>query len=80
MTRGDNEAISDSPIPYDLQVEFIGYMDAHNDQDAPDGAWFCMLEQGAAAFMFDYNIKGCENSAAHQYLRLVAEDESESAL
>lgn len=38
-----------SPIPKRLQDEFIGFMqDIYEDDDLPDGAWFCMLEEQPA--------------------------------
>ena len=58
-------------IPSNKRDEFIGHMDARNDDDAPDGAWFAMLEQAAQEFMTKHNIHwGDGNDGAHYYLRL----------
>lgn len=69
-----------TPVPYALRLEFLGYMDAHNDPDASDGAWFTLLEQAADWFLQEHQLPGCYNSAVHQYLRWVAEDEQEDCL
>ena len=56
------------PIPeYKLQ-EFVEWMRLHDHEDLPDGAWFAVLEESAQQFMDMHNIRGCNNSAAHQYL------------
>ncbi|MGL4641290.1 MAG: hypothetical protein ACRCVX_16385 [Shewanella sp.] len=47
---------------------FIAHMEAHNHEDLPDGAWFQCLEDAAEEFMKENKIKGCANSAAHEYL------------
>lgn len=56
------------PIPERLKDEFVGYMEAFDIDDLPDGAWFAVLEEGAWKFMKSHKLKGCENTAAHQYL------------
>jgi hypothetical protein len=58
-----------NPIPKKLLAEFVAYMDAHNDDDLPDGAWFCVLEDAAKYFMKTNKLRGDRNDAAHQYLR-----------
>lgn len=46
-------------------------MDAHDFDDLPDGAWFAVLEDAAQQFIDTNRLgKACNNSAAHQYLRL----------
>lgn len=59
-------------IPTRLQAEFMGWMDAHNDDDMPDGAWFATLEQAGQEFMEKHGlIRGTldGNDAAHFYLQ-----------
>lgn len=57
------------PIPVSKFPEFLAHMDAADDDDLPDGAWFAVMEETAAAFMRHNRIKGCENSAAHQWVQ-----------
>lgn len=57
-----------NPIPLRFIEEFKSYMDAHDNDDLSDGAWFQMLEDAAQQFMNMYNIKGSANDAAHQYI------------
>lgn len=60
-------------IPSNLRDEFIGYMDAHNDDDLSHGAWFAMLEQAAHDFMRKHKlVRGGKdgNDGAHFYLEL----------
>jgi hypothetical protein len=61
-----------TPIPKHLSQEFVAYMGAHDFDDMPDGAWFCMLEEAAQQFLDQHKLKGCNNDAAHQYLREVS--------
>ena len=61
------------PIPPRLHHEFLGYMSASEDDDAPDGAWFQMIEDAAREFMRVHKLRGDANDAAHQYLRLCNE-------
>jgi hypothetical protein len=61
-----------NPIPARLIDTFRGYMDAVDDNDAPDGAWFQMLEDATCDFMRAHKLSGDANDAAHQYLRLCA--------
>ncbi len=62
-----------NPIPAHLTDEFRGYMDAADDDDAPDGAWFQMLEDAALDFMRLHKLRGDANDAAHQYVRMCSE-------
>lgn len=57
------------PIPADKVSEFVAFMECSDMDDMPDGAWFQILEDAAAAFMKQQGIKGCSNSAVHQYLQ-----------
>jgi hypothetical protein len=57
------------PIPKKLKDEFIGWMEAFDNDDLSDGAWFCVLEEGAEKFMKKFKIKSDDtNSAVHQLL------------
>ena len=58
----------DRPIPDHLHHEFVGYMAAMDNDELPDGAWWCVLEDTATSFMKEHNLKGCTNTATHQYL------------
>lgn len=62
-----------NPIPVKLREKFVSHMAAHDDDDAPDGAWFARLEDAADQFMHRHGLTQpwhCRNSAAHQYVRL----------
>ena len=58
------------PIPKQLIPAFTAHMDAHNFDDLPDGAWFAVLEDAAQQFLDANKLRGCNNDATHQYLRL----------
>lgn len=59
------------PIPKNLYIAFMAHCDGvYSDDSLPDGAWFAMLEEQAKAFMGEYKLTGCENSAVHQLLWL----------
>lgn len=58
-----------NPIPQKHLAEFIGFMEAHDFDEMSDGAWFATLETAAYQFMKEKKIRGCNNDAAHQYLR-----------
>lgn len=57
------------PIPQAKFAAFIAYMDAADNDDLPDGAWFAVMEETAADWMRRNRIKGCENSATHQWVQ-----------
>lgn len=56
------------PIPAANRDEFFACMTAANDNDLPDGAWFAVLEEAAERFMRANRIRGCANSAVHQWI------------
>jgi hypothetical protein len=58
-----------SVIPKHLFDEFCAALDAANDDDAPDGAWWQMLEDASSAFMRKHRLRGSENSATHEYIQ-----------
>jgi hypothetical protein len=60
------------PIPKAHQGAFKAYMDAHDNDELPDGAWFQVLEVAAEQFMKDNKIRGDANDAVHQYLEMEA--------
>jgi len=66
------------PIPSRLLPEFLTALDAADDDDAPDGAWWQMLEDTAAEFMRKHKLRGCENSATFQWVaaRFTKKEES----
>lgn len=57
-------------IPKQLHGAFVGFMDAYNDDDLPDGAWFAVLEGAALRFINDHDLDADENDAVHEYLEL----------
>lgn len=60
-----------NPIPVGLREEFKAYMEASENDDLPDGAWFAVLEDAAGWFMKQHKIKhGDAHDAAHQYIRM----------
>lgn len=58
-----------SVIPEKLKAEFFAALDAADNDDLPDGAWFAVLEETAERFMRQHRIKGCENTAVHQWIQ-----------
>ncbi|MDE2467782.1 MAG: hypothetical protein KGL35_03335 [Bradyrhizobium sp.] len=57
------------PIPDELYDEFDAYMEAHNNHDLPDGAWFQCLQDAAEKFIELHGIQGADAlDATHQYL------------
>lgn len=59
-----------NPIPKKHRDEFVAYVEMADDDTAPDGAWFARIEQACLEFLDLKKLRGCQNSAAHQYLRL----------
>lgn len=60
-----------NPIPVRLRDDFVAHMAAHDFDSMSDGAWFATLEDAAQRFIDKHRLKfACNNSAAHQYLRL----------
>jgi hypothetical protein len=57
-----------NPIPPHLIDEFKALMEMADDDDAPDGAWFQMLEDTASDFIDQHELRACPNDAAHQYI------------
>lgn len=66
-------------IPKRLKDEFIYWMDEHNHDEAPDGAWFAMLEDAGEEFIQLHKLGGPDgegvdgNDLAHEYLAYRAE-------
>lgn len=57
-------------IPRNLRDQFVGALDAANDDDAPDGAWWQRLEDAARWFCEDHGLRYEECDMVHLYLRL----------
>jgi len=56
-------------VPSKLKDEFVGWMEAFNMDDLPDGAWFAVLEEGAEKFGKKFNLKNLDtNDAVIQFL------------
>ena len=51
-----------------VKDEFMGFMQAFDNDDLPDGAWWCVLEEGAQKFLDEHKIKYDSNSATHKFL------------
>jgi len=66
--NGRNEEEKEMKIPKHLREEFMSYMEAHDNDDLPDGAWFCVLENAGEQFLQEHKPKGDGNDAAHLYL------------
>ena len=60
-------------IPKALREDFFAHMSAHDFDSFSDGAWFTTLEMAAQEFMDKHKIKGCNNDAAHLYIRMFNE-------
>ena len=68
--------MSKNCIPTRLREEFYAVMQANDDDDLPDGAWFCRLEETAEQFIEKYKLRWADrNDAAHQYIRMCNEKE-----
>jgi hypothetical protein len=63
VPRVDTDWLSNVMMP-----EFLAALDAANDNDLPDGAWWHMLEDAADEFMREHHLRGCRNSATHQWI------------
>ena len=63
-------------IPRRLRESFKGHMDAANDEDSPDGAWFARLEHAGHTFVRKHNLHWLDgNDAAHIYVASMATKE-----
>lgn len=61
-----------NPIPERLRDKFKAHMQAHDFDGMPDGAWFATLETAAQQFIDKNHLRFADNnSAAHQYLRML---------
>ena len=68
---------ANNPIPARLRPKFQAFMAARDNADLPDGAWFAVLEQSAQEFIDKHRLKwACNNSAAHQYIRMVSKEKA----
>lgn len=65
------------PIPKFMFAEFCAALDAADDDDLPDGAWWQMLEDTAAQFMKTHNLRGCPNSATHRWVEFRSKAQQE---
>lgn len=57
------------PIPENMLDQFRGYMSHAYHSDLPDGGWWAMLLEDAAAFLRENNLPDEANAAVHQLLR-----------
>lgn len=61
-----------NPVPVRLREKFFSRMDATNNDDLPDGAWWCVLEETAQQFLTQHHLTKPWHDpfeAVHQYLR-----------
>ena len=50
---------------------FYGFMQAYDDDSAPEGAWFAILESAGEEWLKMHPEKGKDgNDLAHRYLRM----------
>ena len=57
------------PIPERLLPEFLALLDAADNDDLPDGAWWAVLEEAAAKFLVDHKLSDDEAcDAVHQWV------------
>ncbi|OED40244.1 hypothetical protein ACH42_17170 [Endozoicomonas sp. (ex Bugula neritina AB1)] len=47
----------------------FAFMEAFDDDDAPDGAWWAMLEEGVRAYNELNNTRYDEHNTVHAYLK-----------
>lgn len=48
----------------------VGFLEAFDEEDLPDGAWFARLEEGGRAFIKEFKLKNIdENDLVHEYLQ-----------
>ena len=57
------------PVPASKFDAFVSCMNAADNDDLPDGAWFAVLEETAARFMKENGIRGDELDATHQWIQ-----------
>lgn len=57
-----------TPVPEELQDEFVGYMSGRDNAELDDILWWQRLSDTADDFMIQHNIKGDSTVAVHQYL------------
>ena len=53
---------------FKLSDELFWFIDAHNDDDLPDGAWFAVLEDAVTYWNKKHGTNFDENEAVHAYL------------
>ena len=57
------------PVPERLLPEFLALLDAADNDDLPDGAWWAVLEETAAVFLVNHNLDSDDaNDAVHQWV------------
>lgn len=45
-----------------------GYLSAHDDDDAPDGAWWAMLEDGVRSYNEQHHTNHDPHETVHAYI------------
>lgn len=56
--------------PIEVPDGFADYIDAWNNDDLPDGAWWAMLEEGVDSYNKEFGTSIDGNDGVHAYLRL----------
>ena len=52
-----------------IGTELYYFVDAMNDDDLPDGAWWAMLEEGVRNYNSEYGTNYDPHEAVHRYLQ-----------
>lgn len=58
-----------------LPDDLFYFIDAHNDDDASDGAWWAMLENAVTAWNEKHGTNYDENETVHAYIQRVGVDQ-----
>jgi len=70
--------VKDGEVYMSDEDELYWFIDALNDDDMPDGAWWALLEEGAKNFNNEYGTDYDPFECVHGYLR-AKHPESENA-
>lgn len=57
-------------VPDNLKDYFVGFMEASDNEDVADGAWWGMLEDAARWFCEEQGLEYTDCDYVHEYLAL----------
>ena len=60
-----------------MDPELFAYMEAHDDDDAPDGAWWAKLEDAVRSWNTDHSPELDPFDTVHEYLKARQEVDGE---